>query len=218
MNSKNLYRKRVLMTIIGVSVCGVSVGFFKMAAFGVDPFQSFMSGLSSVIPISFGTLYTIVNAVMLLFSLVADRHYIGLGTFVNLFLMGYIVQYSHEFLMKMFPQLGLSGRCLFLLIAIVVMCLSSSLYFTADMGVSVYDAVALIISYTWKKGQFRYNRIMTDLVCVIIGVTLFFLSGGKLSGIGAVAGIGTIITAFFMGPLIDFFNRKVAQPLLGVEH
>ena len=27
------------------------------------------------------------------------------------------------------------------------------------------------------------------------------------------AGIGTIITAFFMGPFIAFFNRKIAEPL-----
>ena len=30
----------------------------------------------------------------------------------------------------------------------------------------------------------------------------------------AFIGIGTILTAFFMGPLIDFFNRKLAQPML----
>jgi uncharacterized membrane protein YczE len=28
------------------------------------------------------------------------------------------------------------------------------------------------------------------------------------------AGIGTIITAFFMGSLIEFFNEKVARPIL----
>ena len=31
------------------------------------------------------------------------------------------------------------------------------------------------------------------------------------------AGIGTIITAFFMGPLIEFFNVHVARPILAKE-
>jgi uncharacterized membrane protein YczE len=31
----------------------------------------------------------------------------------------------------------------------------------------------------------------------------------------AFAGVGTILSAFFMGPLIDFFNRTVAIPMLG---
>ena len=32
--------------------------------------------------------------------------------------------------------------------------------------------------------------------------------------VAGVVGIGTIVTAFFMGPLIEFFNRKVAIPFL----
>ena len=47
---------RIAMSALGVLVCGVSVGMFKHASLGVDPFQSLMSGLDAVIPISFGTL------------------------------------------------------------------------------------------------------------------------------------------------------------------
>ena len=59
-------KKRILMSVIGVVICGVSVGFFKRASFGIDPFQSMMSGLAAVIPISFGLLYVIVNLCLLL--------------------------------------------------------------------------------------------------------------------------------------------------------
>ena len=65
------------MSVIGVVICGVSVGFFKRASFGIDPFQSMMSGLAAVIPISFGLLYVIVNLCLLLFSLINDRSKIG---------------------------------------------------------------------------------------------------------------------------------------------
>ena len=68
---------------------------------------------------------------------------------------GYIVDFSHGLLNRLLPDLGIPGRIVCLLIGIVVMCLASSLYFTADLGVSVYDAIALIISGTWHKGQFR---------------------------------------------------------------
>ena len=43
---------------------------------------------------------------------------------------------------------------------------------------------------------------------------LFLLGGGKISAIPAFIGVGTILTAFFMGPLIDFFNRRVSAPFL----
>ena len=55
---------------------------------------------------------------------------------------------------------------------------------------------------------------MTDLVCVVVGSVLFLLAGGNINDIPTIAGIGTIITAFFMGPLIEFFNEKIARPLL----
>lgn len=206
--------KRILMSIFGVLICGVAVGFFKRAMFGVDPFQSLMSGLDSIIPIDFGTLYVIVNVVMLLFSLIFDRHYIGLATFINLFLIGYIAEFSLNTLKNFFPALGIPGRSVCLIIGILIICVASSFYMTADIGVSTYDAVALIISNTWHIGKFKYVRIVTDVICVILGVALYFLSGSPLSGIGAVVGAGTIITAFFMGPLVDFFARKLAKPFL----
>ncbi|MBQ1376793.1 MAG: hypothetical protein IIY77_02380, partial [Lachnospiraceae bacterium] len=87
-------------------------------------------------------------------------------------------------------------------------------YITADLGVSSYDSIALIITETWKKGKFKYVRILCDFICVALGVSLFFIGGGRWSSIGAVVGVGTIVTAFFMGPLIAFFRKHIAEPLL----
>lgn len=206
--------KRIWMSVLGVLVCGISVGFFKRAALGVDPFQSLMSGLDALVPIQFGTIYVIANVFLLLFSLFADKHYIGLATLINLSVLGYVAQFSHEFLLDKFPNLEMGGRVAFLLIGIVVMCFASSFYFVADLGVSTYDAVALIISKTWKIGEFRYCRIICDLVCVILGAVLFLISGGKINELTTIVGFGTIITAFFMGPLIEFFNVHAAKPFL----
>lgn len=207
-------RKRILMTVLGIFAGGVSVGFFKTAAFGVDPFQTLMSGLDKLIPIHFGTLYVLTNAVLLLFAFFADRHYINLGTFINLFLLGYVVEFSHNLLLRFFPEPALPLRLLFMLIAILMLCISSSFYFTADLGVSTYDAIALVLANKWHVAPFKYCRIATDLACVLLGCTLYLLAGGKLSMLPTIAGFGTIITAFFMGPLIDYFNIHLAKPFL----
>ncbi len=202
------------MSLFGVIICAISVGIFKIAALGVDPFQSLMSGLDKLIPISFGTLYVIVNVILLSFSLIADRHYIGIATFINLFLLGYITQWTYEFLQTVIVNPSMVVRLLCLLVAIVIICFGSALYMTADLGVSTYDAVALILVNKWHIGQFKYIRIVTDVICVISGAALFLLGGGKIAEIPTIIGIGTIITAFFMGPLIEVFNQKVAIPML----
>ena len=202
------------MSLAGVLICAVSVGIFKIAAFGVDPFQSLMSGLDNWIPISFGTLYVLVNLTLLVFSLLADRRNIGIATFINLFLLGYITQFTYEWLVFLMPDPSLAIRALCLIVGIVVICFGSSLYMTANLGVSTYDAVAIVLSRKWKWGQFQYVRICCDLVCVALGVGIFLLSGGTLSQVPAIAGIGTVITAFFMGPLIQWFNTHMAEPML----
>ena len=57
-------------------------------------------------------------------------------------------------------------------------------------------------------------RIMTDFSCVAIGTILYFIATKGFGGYTAIVGIGTIITAFFMGPLIDVFSEKISKPML----
>ena len=214
MKKPDHFYKRIAMSAIGVIICGVSVGMFKHASLGVDPFQSLMSGLDAVIPISFGTLYVLVNLVLLLFALLLDRRKIGLVTLINLFLLGYIAQFSQGVCARLLPEPSLPVRLGLLSVAIVIMCLASAFYFTANLGVSTYDAVALIWSEKQTRIPFPICRIITDLVCVVAGVALCVLAGFTLGQIFGEVGIGTIITAFFMGPLIELFNKAVARPFL----
>ena len=206
--------RRIAMSVIGVLVCGLSVGMFKHASLGVDPFQSLMSGLDAVIPIHFGTLYVIVNIILLAFALLFDRRKIGLATLINLFLLGYVAEFSQTCMARLLPDPAFPVRLVILAAAIVVMCIASAFYFTADLGVSTYDAVALIWSERQKRIPFPVCRVTTDIICVVCGVVLCRIAGFSLQQIGGAAGIGTIITAFFMGPLIELFNVRIARPFL----
>ncbi len=214
MTTDNKLGRRILMSALGVLVAGISVGMFKHAMLGVDPFQSLMSGLNAVFPISFGTLYVIANLVLLTFALTLDRHKIGLATLLNLFFFGYIAEFIQSCLQKLWPAPSLIGRFLLLLAAVVIMCFASAFYFTADLGVSTYDAVALIISEKWDRIPFKYLRIITDLICVVLGGSLCLIAGYTFGEVTGVIGIGTIITAFFMGPLIAFFREHASEPFL----
>ncbi|MBQ8733233.1 MAG: hypothetical protein IJY76_01895, partial [Anaerotignum sp.] len=153
-------------------------------------------------------------AILLLFALIFDRHYIGIATFINLFLLGYVVDFSHQTLLAIFPDASMMVRIPSFIFGFIALCFGCSVYITADLGVSTYDAIALIMANKWKIGKFKFIRIMTDVVCVVLGVALFLLGKGKIPDIPAFVGVGTILTAFFMGPLIDFFNRRVSAPFL----
>ena len=206
--------RRIVMSAAGVMITAISVGAFKFASFGIDPFQSFMCGVDACFPLDFGTLYVIVNALLLIFSLAFDRHYIGIATFINLFFLGYVVSFSQNMLAMLLPSASAALRTAFFLLGFLFLCFGSSLYMTADLGVSTYDAVALILSEKFRVGRFQYVRIATDTVCIALGIALFLLSGGTFADVTSFIGIGTILTAFCMGPLIHFFNEKIAQKFL----
>ena len=70
-----------------------------------------------------------------------------------------------------------------MLTAIVLTCLAAALYFTADLGVSAYDALALIAAYKYRLLPFKYCRIITDSICVLVGLVF-----------DVTLGVGTVIT------------------------
>lgn len=213
--ASSLFLRRLVMSVGGVMLSSAAVGFFKCSLFGVDPFQCFaMGSWGKLAPsMAYGTCYMLLSLVMLAAVFFLDRHYIGIATFLNMFLTGYVVSFSQSVINRFAPEPGLLTRAVFLLIGVVVMCFASSLYMTSDLGVSVYDAAALVLSDRQSRVPFKFCRVFTDLLCVTIG-TLCVLAGAKD---GQLPGLGTLITAFFMGPLVDFFNRTVAQKLLEGE-
>ena len=202
--------KRFCMTVVGVMLCSFSIAVFKESNFGLDPFQCISQGV--YIPLSdtiaFGNYYIIWSFLLLIADFFLDRHQIGPATFVHMFLTGYIVDGSCWLIRQVLPDPGLAIRIAMLLFAVVVTCIGASLYFTSAQGVSVYDAISLALAdrkvkVAGKVVPFKFLRVTSDLICVIVGC-LF----------GLYPGIGTIITAFFMGPLIEFFNVHIARPLL----
>ena len=193
---------RTCMALLGIVIAGLSVGVIRHANFGIDPFQSFVTGVLLKTPLSFGTLYSIINALLLIGILFLDKHYIGISTIINLFLIGYIVEFGYSGMQVMLPEPVMWLRIVLLVVGFIVLCVGSSFYITADIGVSTYDAIALVMSDR-KIAKFQYCRIFTDIICVIVG----FLLGAKI-------GVGTVMTAFCMGPFIAFFRGKITDPLL----
>lgn len=189
------------MTLTGVTLGGFSVGLFNASLFGMDPFQVFAHGVWPERLLGFGTFYMLLNLAMLVVIYFLDKRKIGVCTFINIFLLGYVVELSSWLAFRAWPEPSLLVRVALLAAGVIVMCFGSALYYVGDLGVSTYDAIALIISER-KPWKFAIVRVVSDVICTAVGVLC-----------GAIFGVGTVITAFFMGPLISFFRVKVAEPL-----
>ncbi len=201
-NAMTRTQKRVFMAVLGVLACGLVVALMRTANFGSDPYTVLMLGVANQLGWEYHTVYLLATAVLLAVVFFWDRKFIGFATFVNLFLVGYVA----DFFMWLFQTIGLEptliGRVALLIGALALVCVASSLYFTADMGVSSYDALSLIAAKR-KVASLRVCRVATDLLCVLAGWLM-----------GATVGIGTVLVALCMGPAIQWLNRVMSEPFL----
>lgn len=194
--------KRSLMTIVGVSLVAVAVACLRLSDLGTDPFTVLVMGLANAFTSTYFVIFTIVSVVLLVGALILARNLLGFGTVCVLLLTGVIADQAFTVLVSVLPEPTILVRILLLVVGILVMCLGSSFYYTADLGVSSYDCIALGLSSKHPK-RFKYIRIACDLTSTGIGFVL-----------GGIVGVGTVATAFFMGPLIAWMNDHIAKPLL----
>lgn len=200
---KILQIKRFCMALAGVLITGCCVGTLQKANLGVDPFTCLVTAFANLFHSTYSTFYVVVTGILLLVVFLLNRHYIGVATVLNLFGTGIAADFMHGIWDRIVPDPSLPARFGILALGILVVCFSSSLYFTADLGVSAYDAVALTAAHKYKLAAFRLCRIGSDVVCVAIGFACHVTIGA-----------GTVITAFFMGPVIQWFNDHVSEPFL----
>ena len=196
-------KKRIGMALFGVLFCGVCVGILQKSSLGADPFTCFVSAFANLAHSTYGNIYPIVTGILLLGVFFVERHYIGIATIFNLFGTGIMADLTVKLLNQLFPQPGMAIRILLLIIGVIFSSLAASLYFTADLGVSAYDAVSLIAANKYRLCAFRICRISTDLLCVVTGFIC-----------AVVIGVATVITALCMGPIIQWFNTHLSEPLL----
>ena len=194
-------KKRIVMTVAGVLLSGFAVGMFNASAFGMDPFQVFAHGTGRLLPVSFGTFYMLLNLLMLVGVFFVDRSKVGLGTFINIFLLGYMVDFSTWVWRQTALVETIALRAVLLAAGVLLLCAASSLYYVGDLGVSTYDSIALCISEK-RKLRFFLVRVSCDLIATAAGFAF-----------GEMPGVGTLVSAFGMGPMISYFNVHMSEPL-----
>lgn len=167
---KDIGMKRYFMAFIGVVFIGFSVAVLNLSGFGIDPFSCMNMSVSAHLPFSFGVWQIFVNAVILMLlviHVIKEKKKIGavfgFGTLWNMTGVGLLVDFFttkyHIFFQN--PQ-SLGIRILFLVIAILGICLGCSIYMTPELGSAPYDALGIQIHET-SKVPFNYAGLQRTL-------------------------------------------------------
>ncbi|MGN0437188.1 MAG: YitT family protein [Lachnospiraceae bacterium] len=204
--------RRFVFMIIGVMLIGFSVSFNRIACFGTDPFSCMNIGVSSHLPISYGTYQVILNIILFIPVIILCPRSFGIGALFNMFFVGY----SAELGMFLFSLFGVnestfihifSIRFLIFLVGVLLLCFGVALYMECDLGAAPYDMIGQIVDErTHGKIKFKWVRIFTDCLCMTIG----YISGGTV-------GLATILISLFTGPVVSFFREHGVKKIVGNE-
>lgn len=193
--------KRLFMVIFGQVIMGCGVAVMRLAALGTDPFSAMMLGLTNHTPLSYGTFCALGNVAFFVIEFLLGKKYIGFGTLANWFLLGYFVE-MFEWIFRLVgitAPVGIPVRGVVLLLSIVLVALSLSMYQSADIGSSPYDCLAPIMRDRTPIPFFA-SRVLIDGAAALIA----FLAGGTI-------GVGTIFVFLLVGPITALFNRYVFE-------
>ena len=199
--------KRMAIMFMSILLMGFAVSVFSYSGMGVDPFTALNMSVSAKLGIGFGFYQMCVNGAVLVFVALTAQKLINVGTIVNMVGVGYVCEFFTKIYDQFLPQENsFITRLVLMALGVFLLSLSASLYFNCNVGVSPYDALGFVMEDKTKL-KYKWSRVATDLVCT--GVA-FALNGP--------IGIGTVVTAFFMGPVISFCDNSISKKVLNAKY
>lgn len=201
---RNINWKYVIVMCIGNIILGLGIAIFKFSGLGNDPFSGMVMALSARVGIEYAVFLIMLNIIIFIVEFILGRKLIGIGTFFNALLLGYVVTFFYDAIVSVAGEPGqMVQRILSVCVGVIVTSLGVSMYQLPDQGVAPYDSMSLIMTERLKKVPYFWNRVATDALCALI----CWLAGG-------IVGLGTLVSAFGLGPFVQFFDTHFTSKLL----
>lgn len=195
--------RRILGMIAGVVIIGVGIAVFKFSHLGNDSISALNLRIAELSGLPFSIENVLMNLCLFVPQLIWGRRYIGLGTIINSFCIGFIVTFTSDVMTAAFGTAdALPVQLFWVAVGVLVVAFGCSLYQTADLGVAPYDALSLMMADRLPVPYFGC-RVFTDALCAVIA----FMLGGLI-------GLGTLICAFGLGPFVQFFAKHFSEKVL----
>ena len=188
--------RRLSQLFLGLALYGASMAVMLRAALGLDPWDVFHQGLSGRVGLSIGIVVNLVGLLVLLLW-IPLRQKPGIGTVANVVMIGTCMDLT---LAVLSPISGLPLQIAALIVSVVANGLAGALYIGAGLGPGPRDG--LMTGLARRTGwSLRLVRTSIELVVLAAGWAL-----------GGTVGVGTVLYAFTIGPLVQTFLPWVSIP------
>jgi uncharacterized membrane protein YczE len=189
--------RRLVQLLVGLVLYGVSMAMMIQATLGLNPWDVFHAGITTSVSMTFGQVTIVVGALVLLLW-IPLRQWPGLGTLANVVVIGLAVDAA---LSVIGTPNGVVAQLSLLLAGLVLNGLAGGLYIGSQLGPGPRDG--LMTGLALRTGlSIRLVRTVLELTVLGVG----WLLGGPI-------GIGTVLYALAIGPLVQFFLPRVTVSL-----
>jgi uncharacterized membrane protein YczE len=188
----------------GLFLFAVGIVLILESELGLSPWDVLNQGVSRHTPLSFGMANVVVSLVVLLIGWRLGGK-IGIGTVGNAVLVGSFIQGLTAIdAVTNLSQEGLSVRIPLLLFGIGLIGPASAFYICADLGAGPRDTLMLVGA---RRTGVRVGivRAVLELCALAIGIVL-----------GGTFGVGTVLFALLVGPIVEASFALLARTPLAV--
>jgi uncharacterized membrane protein YczE len=187
--------------LVGLAGYGFSMAMMVRAELGLDPWDVFHQGLALHTGMTIGVASAVVGVAVLL-AWIPLRNRPGIGTIANVIVIAITVDLG---LLLMQTPASMPARIALMVGAVVLNAFSTVLYVGAGLGPGPRDG--LMTGLVVRTGlSVRLVRTSIEATVLAIG----WLLGGTV-------GVGTVLYAFGIGPLVQFFVRITPKRVLAVS-
>lgn len=180
--------------LLGLVLFGVGLALMVIADLGLSPWDVFHQGVSENTGIPIGTVI-IITGLLLLLAWIPLRERIGIGTIANAIVIGLTLDLALLVLPEQIDVLLV--RWLSMLAGVLLVAIGSGFYIGAGLGPGPRDG--LMTGITRRTG-YPIGLVRGALEVGVL--TVGWLLGGTV-------GVGTLVFAFGIGPLVQFFLTRL---------
>lgn len=201
----NNYMKRTIRLIFGLFLYALGSFLTIQANIGLAPWEAFSMGGTYLMHLSYGNIVVITGFIIIVIDF-AFKEKIGFGTILNAILIGKFVDLIQ--FINIVPRMSDFGLgLLMLLLGLFVICIGSYFYIGVSLGCGPRDALMVALGRRMPKVPIGAIRGLIEGTVLIIG----WLLGAKI-------GIGTIISVFGIGLILQFTFKLLRFDVKNIKH
>ncbi|WP_408954813.1 YczE/YyaS/YitT family protein [Natroniella sp. ANB-PHB2] len=182
--------------MLGLLVVSFGIVLTIRAELGVAPWDVFHIGLSNQFSFTVGRAGQVTGFVIILLSFVVGKIKPTLGTIANILLIGFMIDLL---MLVVSSPTNLIIRYFYLILGTVIFGFGAGLYISAHCGTGPRDSLMMALD----------KNLSYDISIIRGGIEVGALSIGYI--LGGPVGIGTILIALGIGPIVGLSLNKVNQ-------